>query len=95
METERNPMMRINVGAKLLLNQKNYILKSKGIATVEIDEIKENIRPKICNGIEEDTKGMNGDKMVRINTQHQNRDEERNNTGLGKMGSKHSGQEVG
>jgi hypothetical protein len=38
---------------------------------------------------------MNGNKMIRINTQHQNRDEERNNTGLGKMGSKHLGTEVG
>jgi len=32
-----------------LLNQKNYILKAKGITTVAIYEIKENIRLKIWN----------------------------------------------
>jgi len=42
-------MTRINVHAKLLLNQKNYILKSKIITAVEINEIKENIRLKIWN----------------------------------------------
>jgi hypothetical protein len=39
----RNPLMRINVDAKLLLNQKNYILKAKRITAIEIDEIQENI----------------------------------------------------
>jgi len=38
---ERHAVMRINICAKLLLNQKNYILKPKCITTVEIDEIKE------------------------------------------------------
>jgi hypothetical protein len=33
-------MMRINVDAKLLLNKKNYILKSKRITTVETDQVK-------------------------------------------------------
>jgi hypothetical protein len=42
-------MMRTNIHAKLLLNQKNYILKVKIIIAVEIDEIKENIRLKIWN----------------------------------------------
>ena len=42
-------MMRINIHAKLLLNQKNYILKAKIITAVKIDEIKENIRLKIWN----------------------------------------------
>jgi len=37
----------MNIDAKALLNQKNYILKSQRITTVEIDEIKENIRLKI------------------------------------------------
>jgi len=35
--------MRININAKLLLNQKNYILKVKRITAIEIDEIQENI----------------------------------------------------
>jgi len=43
---ERNPMTRMNVDAKGLLNQKNYILKAKRITAVEIDEIEENIRLK-------------------------------------------------
>jgi hypothetical protein len=33
----RNPVMRLNIDAKLLLNQKNYILKAKRITTVEND----------------------------------------------------------
>ena len=37
---ERNPMSRMNIDAKALLNQKNYILKAKRITAVEIDEIK-------------------------------------------------------
>jgi len=37
----------MNIDAKALLNQKNYILKAKRIMAVEIDEIKENIRLKI------------------------------------------------
>ena len=43
---ERNPMTRMNIDAKALLNQKNYILKAKRITAVEIDEIKQNIRLK-------------------------------------------------
>jgi hypothetical protein len=38
MERERNPKTRTNVDVKLLLNQKNYILKAKRITTVEIDK---------------------------------------------------------
>jgi len=44
---ERNPMMRMNIDAKALLNQKNYILKAKRITAGEVDETKENIRLKI------------------------------------------------
>jgi hypothetical protein len=40
---ERNPMVRMNINEKSFLNQKNYILKTKRITAVEIDEIKENI----------------------------------------------------
>jgi hypothetical protein len=36
-------MMRKYTDAKLLLNQKMYILKTKQRTTVEIDEVKENI----------------------------------------------------
>jgi len=44
---ERNAVTRMNIDAKALLNQKNYILKAKRIMAVEIDEIKENIRLKM------------------------------------------------
>jgi hypothetical protein len=37
---ERNPMTRLNIDPKTLLNQKNYILKAKRIMAVEIDEKK-------------------------------------------------------
>jgi len=43
---ERNPMTRMNIDAKALLNLKNYFLKAKRITAVEIDQIKENIRLK-------------------------------------------------
>jgi hypothetical protein len=49
MEREKNAAMRININAKLLLNYQNYILKAtrKRIKTVNIYEIKENVRPKM------------------------------------------------
>ena len=84
-ERERKTVMRINIYAKLLLNQKNYILKVKCITTVELDEIKENIRLKIWNDTEDHTKGMNGDKMDTDDKEHEKRDQEGNNTGLGKI----------
>jgi hypothetical protein len=37
---ERNPMMKTNIDAKSLLNQKNLILKAKRITAVEIEETK-------------------------------------------------------
>jgi hypothetical protein len=48
----------INIDTKLLLKLKNYILKAKRIAAIEIDEIKENIKLKIWNDTDH-TKGMN------------------------------------
>jgi hypothetical protein len=36
---ERNPKTRTNVDVKLLLNQKNCILKAKRIPAVEIEDI--------------------------------------------------------
>jgi len=36
----------MNIDAKKLLDQKNYNLKAQRITTVEIDQIKENIRLK-------------------------------------------------
>ena len=52
-------MTRMNIDAKALLNQKNYILKAKRITAVEIDEIKQNI------GLEtgDYTNGVYGDRM--------------------------------
>jgi hypothetical protein len=59
---ERNQMKRINIDAKALLNQKNYILKDKRITAVEIDDIKENNRRKIGDDAEDCTNGVNEDK---------------------------------
>jgi len=60
---ERNPVTRMNIEAKALLNQKNYILKAQRITAVEIDEIKENISFKIGVETEDYTNEVNGDKM--------------------------------
>ena len=67
---------------KTLLNQKNYILKSQKITAVEIDEIKENIRPKIGDDTEDYTNGVNGDKMDANVTQPQKTDQENDKTAL-------------
>ena len=82
---ERNPMTRMHMDAKGLLNQKNCILKAKRITTVETDEIKENIRLKIGDDTEDYTKGVNGDKMDTNVIEHQKRDQENDNTGFGKV----------
>jgi hypothetical protein len=75
----------MNIDAKALLNQKNYILESEGITAVEIDEIKQNMRLKIGDDTEDYTNGVNGDKMDTNVIEHQKRDEENDNTGFGKV----------
>jgi hypothetical protein len=50
---EKNPNLRTTIHAKLLLNQKNYILKNKKNTHIEIDEIKENIRHHTQDNTEE------------------------------------------
>jgi hypothetical protein len=77
--------MNIRVDAKALLNQKNYILKTKRITAVEIDEIRENIRLKIGDDTEDYTNGVNGDKMDTNVTEHRKRGQESNNTCFGKV----------
>ena len=49
-------MTGMNIDAKTLLNQKNYILKAKRITAVEIDELKQNIRLKIGDDTDDYTK---------------------------------------
>jgi len=80
---ERNPMTRMNIDAKALLKQKDYILKAKRITAVEIDETKENIRLKIGDDTQDYTNGVNGDKMDTNVIEHQKRDQENDNTGFG------------
>jgi len=70
---------------KVLLNQKNYILKAKTITAVKIDRMKENIRLKIGDDTEDYTNGVNGDKMDTNVIEHRKRDQEINNTGFGKV----------
>jgi hypothetical protein len=72
---DRNPMTRLNIDAKALLNQKNYILRDKRITDVEIDGIIENIRHKIGDDTEDHTNGANGDKMNTNVIEHQKRDQ--------------------
>ena len=71
---ERNPVTRMNIDAKALLNQKIYILKAQRITAVESDEIKENISFKIGVETEDYTNEVNGDKMDTNVTEHQKRD---------------------
>jgi len=52
---ERNPMTKMSIDSKVLLNRKNYILKAKRITAVEIDDMKENIRLKIGDDTEDYT----------------------------------------
>ena len=72
-------MTRMNIDAKALLNQKNYILKAKRTTAVEIDEIKENIRLKIGDDTEDYTNRVNGEKIDTHIIEHQNRDQENEN----------------
>jgi len=81
---ERNPMMRMNIDAKALLNQKNYILKAKRIMAGEIDEIKENSRLKMGDDTEHYINRVNGIKLDTNVIQHQKRDQENATTGSGK-----------
>jgi len=61
----------MNIDAKALLNQKNYILKARRVTAGEIEEIKENIRLKIGDDTEDYTNGVNGDKMDANVIEHQ------------------------
>jgi hypothetical protein len=51
-------MTGINIGAKLLLKQWNYILKAERTTIAGIEEIKENISLKVCNDTEENKYGI-------------------------------------
>jgi len=73
-------MARININVKLLLNQKNCILRAKRL-TVETDKIKENTGLNIRNDTEDHTQGMNDDKMDTNDKEHQKRGHESNNNG--------------
>jgi hypothetical protein len=50
---KRNPNLRTNMDAKLLLNQKNYILRNKKVTDTEIDEIKESFIPRMQDNTED------------------------------------------
>ena len=73
---ERNPVARINVDAKVLLNQKNYILKAQRLTAVEIDEIRENIRLEIGEATEDYTNKVNCDRMDANGIEYQKIDKE-------------------
>ena len=71
---ERNPVARINLEAKALLNQKNYILKAQRLTAVEIDEIRENIRLEIGETTEDYTNEVNGNRTDANGIEYQKRD---------------------
>ena len=77
---ERNPVARINLDARALLNQKNYILKAERLMAVEIDEIRENIRLEIGEATEDYTNEVKGDRTNASGTEYQKRDKENENT---------------
>jgi hypothetical protein len=85
---DRNPMTRMNIDAKTLFNQKNYIFKAKRIPAIEIDEIKENVRLKIEDDTEDYTNGVNRCKRDTNVIEHQKRDQESNSTAIGKVENK-------
>ena len=80
MERERNPVARINLDAKALLNQKKYILKAQRLTAVEIDEIRETIRLEIGEAIEDYTNEVNGVRKDANCIEYQKRDKENENT---------------
>jgi len=83
--TERNSVTKMNINAKTLFNQKNYILKAQRITSVEIDELKEIIRLRTGEDTEDYTNRENGDKMDTNVIKHQKRDQENENNDLGKV----------
>ena len=81
---ERNPVARINLDAKALLNQKNYILNTQRLSAVEIDEIRENIRLERVEATEDYTNKVNGDRTDANCKEYQKSDKENENTDCGK-----------
>ena len=80
---ERNPLTRRKIGAKLLLNQLNWILKAKRTTFGGIDKIKEKI--SVWNDTEDHRKGMNGHKMYMNDKRKPEEGPRNNNTGLDKI----------
>jgi hypothetical protein len=62
--------LRTNIDAKLLLNQKNYILKNKKNADIYIDEIKGNIRHHTQDNTENNTREEENNSNVGTNEEH-------------------------
>jgi len=71
---ERNPVARINLDAKALMNLKNYISKAQKLTAVEIDEIRENIILEIGEATEDYTNEVNGDRTGANGIEYQKKD---------------------
>jgi hypothetical protein len=69
MEREK-PKFEKNMDAKLLLNQKNYILKNKKITDIEIGEIKENIRHHTEDNTENSIRDEENNSSVGTNEEY-------------------------
>ena len=78
----------MNIDAKDLFNQKNYIFKAKRIPAIETDKIKESVRLEIADDTEDCTNGVNSCKMDTKVIEHQKRDQESNSNAIGKVENK-------
>ena len=81
---ERNPVARINLDAKALLNQKNCILKAQRLTAVEIDEIRENNILQIGEATEDYTNEVNGYRTDANGIEYQKSGKENENTDCSK-----------
>jgi hypothetical protein len=68
--TERYSNLKTNIDSKLLLNQKNYILKNKKITDIEIDEIRKNIRRDTQDNAENNIREGENNSNVGTNEEH-------------------------
>jgi len=75
----------MDIDAKVLLNQKNYILQTERIAAIETEEIKENIRLKMGDDTEDCTNRVNGDQEDTNVIEHEKIDQANDDTGFGKV----------
>jgi hypothetical protein len=78
-----------NIGSKLLLNKLNWILKAERSTIAVIDEMKEKTGLRVWNDTEDQTKGLNGNKMDMNDKRKPEEGQRNNNSDLHKIGKTH------